>query len=207
MALQALWYQSMMPQELVDVIENDLSLNYDGKMMDSRLAGEMVTRRKRSSQNAWVETTHWVSGLVWHYVNFANQQNFMFDIDAIDGNTVQYTKYEEGEFYNWHTDAWLEAMYNKQTSNYNDVEASGKDMIRLGIEKVRKLSCIIQLSDPHDYEGGNVQMMDDTENTFFVPRQRGTVVVFDSRTKHRVNKIRSGTRKSIVAWALGPRWK
>ena len=50
-------------------------------------------------------------------------------------------------------------------------------------------------------------MMDDTENTFFVPRQRGTVVVFDSRTKHRVNKIRSGTRKSIVAWALGPRWK
>jgi len=43
--------------------------------------------------------------------------------------------------------------------------------------------------------------------TLFVPKTRGTVVVFDSRTPHRVKKVFSGHRKSIVGWICGPRWK
>ena len=39
------------------------------------------------------------------------------------------------------------------------------------------------------------------------PKQRGTMIVFDSRVRHRVRKIKSGTRKSIVGWVVGPRWK
>ena len=72
---------------------------------------------------------------------------------------------------------------------------------------VRKLSFALQLSSPDDYEGGNVVLLDEGGKKYIVPRQRGTVVLFDSRTQHRVNKVKSGVRKSIVGWVVGPRWK
>ena len=72
------------------------------------------------------------------------------------------------------------------------------------IEMVRKLSFAMQLSDPDDYEGGNVQFLDEFWNSYFAPRKRGTIVLFDSRTSHRVLKVTKGTRKSIVGWTVGP---
>ena len=39
-----------------------------------------------------------------------------------------------------------------------------------------------------------------------MPRSRGTVSIFDSRTQHRVQKITKGTRKSLVGWCVGPLW-
>ena len=73
------------------------------------------------------------------------------------------------------------------------------------MEMVRKLSFAMQLSDPDDYEGGNVQLLDEAGNSYIVPRKRGTIVLFDSRTQHRVLKVTKGTRKSIVrmdCWTL-----
>ena len=49
--------------------------------------------------------------------------------------------------------------------------------------------------------------MDDTGKTYFAPKQRGTIIVFDSRAQHRVLKVTKGQRKSIVSWIVGPRWK
>ena len=79
--------------------------------------------------------------------------------------------------------------------------------VKINCEIVRKLSFSIQLSDPDDYEGGNVQFLDEAGNSYFAPRKRGTIVLFDSRTMHRVLKVTKGTRKSIVGWTVGPRWK
>ena len=74
-------------------------------------------------------------------------------------------------------------------------------------ELVRKLSFSLQLSDPDDYEGGNVQFLDENGKSYFAPRQKGSIILFDSRTQHRVLKVTKGTRKSIVGWVVGPRWK
>ena len=75
------------------------------------------------------------------------------------------------------------------------------------IELVRKLSFVVQLSDPDDYEGGNLQLLDENGKSYIAPRKRGTVVVFDSRTQHRVLKVKRGIRKSLVGWVVGPRWR
>ena len=72
---------------------------------------------------------------------------------------------------------------------------------------VRKLSFTLQLSHPDDYEGGNVELIDEAGKNYIAPRQRGSMILFDSRTQHRVNKVTKGERKSIVGWVLGPRWK
>ena len=52
------------------------------------------------------------------------------------------------------------------------VEVSG--LLNENLELVRKLSFAMQLSDPDDYEGGNVQLLDEMGKSYFVPRKRGT---------------------------------
>ena len=81
------------------------------------------------------------------------------------------------------------------------------DYLNKQTEHVRKLSFTLQLSDPDDYEGGNVQLINEANQNYIAPRQRGTIILFDSRTQHRVLKVTKGTRRSIVGWVVGPRWK
>ena len=56
------------------------------------------------------------------------------------------------------------------------------DFLRENTEYVRKLSFVLQLSDPDDYEGGNLQLLNEEGKSYIAPRQRGTVILFDSRT-------------------------
>ena len=63
----------------------------------------------------------------------------------------------------------------------------------------------IKLND--DYEGGNVVLINEHGKKYVTPRQRGTIVLFDSRANHCVTKVRSGVRKSIVGWVVGPHWR
>ena len=144
--------------------------------------------------------------IIWHYIQRTNRENFCYDLTAIDGESIQYTQYGAGQFYDWHVDADIDTAYKPQ-----QIVGSGtniaQDLITLQGEYVRKLSFSLQLSDPEDYTGGEVQFMDNARKIFFAPKQRGTLIMFDSRTPHRVRKVKSGVRKSLVGWVVGPRWK
>ena len=63
------------------------------------------------------------------------------------------------------------------------------------------------MSEPDEYEGGNVVLLSERMSKYVTPRQKGTIVLFDSRTQHCVTKVRSGVRRSIVGWVSGPRWR
>ena len=206
MAFQSVWYYTNLPEDIVDIIERDLTEQYDPQMADSKLYGDALNKDKRNSQNAWIDTSHWVAGFLWHYVQRANRENFLYDLRNIDGESLQYTRYGEGQFYGWHNDAGLPTQY-KPVSVGNRAEGLHQDFVNENIELVRKLSFSIQLSSPEDYEGGNLQLLDESGNSYIAPRQRGCICLFDSRTQHRVLKVRKGTRKSIVGWVVGPRWK
>lgn len=95
---------------------------------------------------------------------------------------LQIFKYEVGDHYGWHTD-W---------SPVNN--------------KKRKLSITIQLSDPLDYEGGSVEILDGPEARV-IPKELGAATVFPSWAVHRVLPITSGTRWALVAWATGKPFK
>lgn len=206
MAYQSTWYFSDIPKDIIANIESDLTDNFQEKMGDSKLMGDALNRDKRNSKNAWVPTTHWTAGFVWHYVERANRENFLYDIRNIDGESMQFTQYGEGEFYGWHNDAGISGHY-KPVSVGNHHEGRTQDYLNEKLELVRKLSFVVQLSDPDDYEGGNLQLLAEDGKSYFAPRKRGTVIVFDSRTQHRVLKVTSGLRKSLVGWVVGPRWK
>ena len=208
MAYQSIWYFTDLPADVVNIIERDVSEKFDMNMGESRLDGNTVNKDKRNSYNAWIPTNHWVGGFLWHYVQRANRENFLYDLRCIDAESMQYTRYAEGQYYHWHNDSGLASHY-KPISNGDrkETDKQQQDFMNENTELVRKLSFTLQLSDPDDYEGGNVQLLDERGENYIAPRQRGCIILFDSRTQHRVLKVTKGTRKSIVGWVVGPRWK
>jgi PKHD-type hydroxylase len=211
LAYQSLWYFTDIPNKIIENIEEDLAINFDPHLQDSRVGqGDFgtVDKEKRNAKNAWIPTNHWVAGFVWHYVQRANRENFLYDLDNIDGESLQYTVYGEGEYYGWHNDAGIDGLYKPVSAgNRGNGGEIAQDFINENCEKVRKLSFSLLLSDPDTYEGGNLQLMSESGKSYVAPRQRGVMILFDSRAQHRVQKVTKGVRKSIVGWVVGNRWR
>ena len=64
---------------------------------------------------------------------------------------MQYTQYDVGQFYSWHNDAGIAGAYKPATVG-NRSDGLAQDFVNENIELVRKLSFVLQLSDPDDYE-------------------------------------------------------
>lgn len=68
----------------------------------------------------------------------------------------------------------------------------------------RKLSFVIQLSDPEDYKGGTFELKGDALPAGAYTKQ-GDALIFRSALRHRVMPVTEGTRRSFVTWVHGPR--
>jgi len=221
MASQSLWYYTGLPNTIIDEMEKDLDRNFSpdlkpsvvGHSPDGTGAKGKINELNtsiRNAQNAWIPTSHWIAGFCWHYVMRANRENFLYDLSHIDQESLQYTVYDSGEYYGWHSDADLSTMHTP-LSEWNKAEKSVEevniDKIRTQNEFCRKLSFSLLIADPSDYRGGNLEIYGFQDKKYIVPKQRGTIILFDSRARHRVTKVTEGVRKSIVGWTVGPRWK
>ena len=85
-----------------------------------------------------------------------------------------------------------------------------------GTDTIRKISAVVQLSDPAEYEGGdfNIATVDKDATDWSawpvdIPqlKQRGAAIFFPSTLFHRVQPITNGTRRTLVAWFRGPAWR
>jgi len=207
MSYRVYWKFTNIPEKIVDIIDTELMNSYGRGMDNSRLMGDNINKSIRNSKNVWVPHEHWSAGFVWHYVNMINRENFLYDIDCIDGGNMQYTQYEKGEYYDWHYDETIEgSVYVGSNSSRAGQERINMELELMG-EKVRKLSFVLQLSDPDDYEGGNLILVSDDGTETVAPRIKGTFTVFDSRTRHKACEVTKGTRRSLVGWITGPRWR
>ena len=211
MALHSVWFFTGLPSDIINSLEKDLENHFDDEMGESKLINDVINKNIRKSKNTWIPTTHWITGWLWHYVQAANRNNFLYDISFIESESMQYARYGVGEYYHWHSDTSIPVQYKPQiqisaTESTTD-DNYLKERAAIKNELVRKISFSLQLSDPDDYEGGNIQFIDESNQNYIAPRQKGSLIIFDSRTKHRVCKVKSGVRKSIVGWVVGPRWK
>jgi len=192
MANTCCWYETRIPESLMKSLLDDLDKVDENIFIKSEVNpnNSKIKNSIRKSQHCWIPSTHWIGGFLWHYIMTANKDNFLYDISHIDTDMIQYTQYDKGDFYNWHTDMDL--------CDINEPD-----------QLVRKLSFTLQLTNDDEYTGGNLEFADFDDSTyrFLVPKSRGTVIVFDSRTPHRVTPIESGTRKSLVGWVVGKRWR
>ena len=88
-------------------------------------------------------------------------------------------KYSEGQYFDTHIDIVFNDSMLEQ-------------------EQVRKLSCAIQLSDPSDYEGGDLVVSGET-----MSRGMGDLHIFHAVTPHNVNVITKGIRYSMNIFCYG----
>ena len=205
MAFLTTWSMTDLPSEMIDILEKDIE-KFDDWQDDSKVMGNQLAPKIRNSKNAWIPTEHWIGGWVWYYIQKANRENFLYDLWDIDGGSIQYTHYEPGDYYTWHVDGDITSSFKPNIKPGSGVNISEDQVLQKG-ECVRKLSFSLQLSDAKDYKGGEVEFINSAGERYFAPKRKGTLIVFDSRTKHRVRTVKSGLRKSLVGWVVGPRWK
>lgn len=207
MAQQTFWIHTHLPQKIVDIFDEDIK-SQDLHLKSSSIRGNIVNENIRNCKSTCITTSHWIAGFIWHYIQKANNENFRYEITNIENELIQYISYSEGEFYSWHQD---DSMHSKKLYEYQKNLSQQENEINNFLIKnsgtCRKLSFSLNLSDYNDYTGGNLQLLSEDGESYFAPRTRGTITIFDSRTPHRVQKIKSGTRKTLVGWVVGPEWR
>lgn len=167
------WDNAVSP-EMCDILLNERKLLLEEA---GRVDGNQITSA-RNSRVCWVKQNHWVEAVLYNHALYANESagwNFAVGRPEI----VQLAAYNVGEFYNWHED-W----FPLERSN-----------------TVRKLSVVLMLSDPKDFEGGHFEFDENKP----VDLKRGTLIVFPSFVRHRVTPVTKGTRYSAVCWVNGPK--
>lgn len=147
-----------------------------------------VEPQTRRTRDVFVDPNHWIGSLVSH---FSNQANLLWRFDLTGLGTVTMLKYEESGHFTWHVD-----VLAREQSVYP----------QLGTGLERKVSVTVNLSDPADYDGGELQFVDGTGNVLTLPNQRdrGSVIVFPSTVGHRVTPVTRGVRYALVGWMVGP---
>lgn len=112
-----------------------------------------------------------------------NNRFFGFDINGLYEypQLTIYTEKENG-YYDWHIDM-----------NQSSIP--------------RKLSMSLLLSDPSEFEGGDLQIKTGNDTPINLEQKKGRAWFFPSYCLHRVTPITKGMRRSLVLWIGGPAFR
>lgn len=189
--MKAVWqlWSGLLPAEACDEIIETAKLIPHQEARVGSAKGLGVDRTVRRSEVRWIEE---------HNEDFVEVRAFMerkfqeananaFGVDLSFLGNLQFTTYDSLNVghYDWHEDIFWES------SNVLD----------------RKLSMVIQLSDPSEYEGGDLEIEWRNPPKQEDLKKKGSIIVFPSFLKHRVTPVTKGVRHSLVAWMEGPKWR
>lgn len=195
-------------QEIINTCEHYPTETQNATVRTTDPDTGLVNPNVRSSKVKWLPSACWVPSFIWYYIKKANEHNFMYDLTDFDDDCLQYTTYNEGDYYHWHDDHSLDNDRVKLFDfPFSSSQQNPDPYTFHSTNLVRKLSFSLLLSTPgEDFTGGQLQFHN-CKGVSTPDMKLGTLIVFDSTIQHRVKKVTSGTRKSLVGWAIGPRWK
>jgi hypothetical protein len=135
----------------------------------------------RTCSSCWVPMSQhykWLYSIMEELTAAINNEYWRFDVTGIQ--QLQILKYSPLQKFSWHWDTY-----------------SGSD---------RKITSVVNLSAPHEYFGGGLQVKADIDNARFI-REQGAGCWFPSYIEHRARAPIWGTRWVLVAWYTGPNWR
>lgn len=160
--------------------------------IDPRICDEWIHRYDSSTYQGIVDGTMELSGVRRSDVHMTRDKdvsdilidmcneanNMAFGLNTNNEITCQYTTYKGDVkgFYDWHMDLHI-----------------GGDMAT-----DRKVSIIVMLSDPREFEGGDLLIERDV-----IELQKGSVIAFPSFLSHKVTEVTKGVRRTMVGWQRG----
>lgn len=166
--------------QIIKICEEDNLIKgetFDGQT--DRFRSSKINYQYLNEKNRWIFQR--LNGLLYE----VNSSFWNFDLAGYE--YFQYSTYnaEEQGRYDWHVDCFMNQI-NEKDGNLH-----------------RKLSMSLLLND--DFEGGELQVNTGDAKSVDVPK--GRAVFFASHTLHRVTPVTKGIRKSLVLWALGPKFR
>lgn len=179
------WWEGAFSDQELDWLQEQARNSEQKAVIGAHQEGEELSKIRRS-QVSWIRPNQeniWLFDRLAHVASCLNAEHYRLDLTCF-GEPFQLTHYDHSEqgMYGWHQD------YNGKVS------------------PSRKLSLVVQLTDPNQYEGGNLQVMTDS-NPITVRKQRGLIAAFPAYVLHQVTPVVKGTRQSLVAWVSGPSFR
>lgn len=178
-----MWNDYFTPDMCRDIVKRALQI----APVDGTTFGDVAGLRK--SKVRWLNRSNfdW-NRLYFDIDNVCRRANVAFGFDLNMFYEIQFTEYDSsmGGFYGWHEDLlWVPPE---------------------GRNSQRKLSFVTQLTDPSEYDGGDLELKIEGQE---LPdrdllRKQGTSLVFPSFLRHRVTPVTRGVRYSLVTWYEGP---
>ena len=178
--LYAFWNNAFSKEECQTII----NIAKDKGLIKGSTKGKSI-KNVRDSKISWlypVDGMDWVFRRVTDIVLNLNEKFFKFDLFGINEG-FQFTNYEAPS-----------GKYGKHVDR-------GMNML------VRKLSISIQLTNPEEYEGGELKLYDGEEDGTLMDKTQGTLIIFPSYILHEVTPITKGERNSLVTWVTGKQFK
>jgi PKHD-type hydroxylase len=143
----------------------------------------LINLEQRRTDIIWQDFMQPLGCIARTYIDIANQAAG-WEYQLISQEATQIGKYKSDDkgHYDWHMDS-----------------GPPKDGIQ------RKLSISILLSDPSEFEGGELQFKGIEDKKILT--KQGSIVVFPSFIEHKVTPVTKGVRYSAVTWASGPSFR
>jgi len=176
--LYAFWKNAFSKEECQSII----NIAKDKGLIKGKTESKSDARNSKISWLYPVDGMEWVFRRVTDITLNLNERFFKFDLFGISEG-FQFTNYEA------------------PSGKY------GKHIDRAINIPVRKLSISIQLTNPEQYEGGELKLYNGEEEGTIMSNPQGTLVIFPSYVLHEVMPVTKGERNSLVTWVTGKQFK
>lgn len=124
------------------------------------------------------EENKWIFDKIVAAVSTANKEYYKFELLGITHELqLLHYKSDESGFYDWHVD------------------------VGNGPASKRKLSVVVMLTDPNEYEGGQLKINNGTITDCI--NTKGSINMFPSYMMHTVTPVTKGNRWVLVVWVHG----
>lgn len=182
-------FQILTPEQCDEILKVDSAsfppgvITYDG-------VTNITNDDWRIVKAGWLqrEGYEWVYNIVREKAAEINESHFNVNITGIL-DTISFMRYEADESgqgrhgkFAWHSD------------------------IGAGYTNMRKLSMVIGVNSPDEYEGGDLKLFINGEMNLG-KLNKGEVVVFPSFVQHCVTPVTKGVRQTLVVFISGPRYR
>jgi PKHD-type hydroxylase len=177
----AYWENAFTDDEISKIIELGNANLMDASIRDHN-QNNIQDGSIRQGKVAWFglnDDTNFIYERLGAVARNLNSKYFDFKLDGFVED-LQYTIYDgKGDHYTWHMD--------KGSLSWAP----------------RKLSMVVQLSDPSEYDGGDLEFFVASKAEKAIKR-KGITYAFPSYVMHRVTPVFAGIRKTLVVWLAGP---
>jgi PKHD-type hydroxylase len=184
----AYWEGFLTANEIKKILAMPEWKNAKDACLGTSVGNSEINKKIRTTDVGWLflnKDTQWLWEKLTNVIADVNSQFFKFDLTGCyEGIQLGIYKESDKGHYDWHTDATATDKYVP-----------------------RKLSMSLLLSDPSEFEGGDLQVKTYSDEIQTLNMIKGRAWFFPSYTLHRVTPVTKGVRRSLVLWVGGPEFK